>query len=156
MTPARRFRNLSDRRWAFISAVLENGGRGRAAAIQAGYSSGSASITATKLFASDAVLAVLASAIEANPNSKSHQDLKRRLLLPSRPRAARLRFQMLLNNERPLVVRGKAVISDTGEEQLRDHVARYADDFGANSRCEKSDQAENPSNPKTIPAKAPV
>ena len=137
------YSRITPRRLKFIAEFLRNGGRGRDAALFAGYAASSAGVVSCKLLQDDRVLALIAA--EITRRAPFCAEARRRLLLPSRKKHLRLRFEMLLAGGGVPKIIGTtakpALITDADGEAMRDHVAKFADVFdstpsGAGSRCQ--------------------
>jgi hypothetical protein len=131
---------ITRRRARFVREYLASCGNATAAARAAGYSRSGASVTGSNLLNDDRILAAIVA--EARSGAPSAAAAVRRLLLPSRPAASRVRVEMLLAAEAPapalIGITRPYLAIDPSDAALRDHVARDSAALGAEFRCQAS------------------
>lgn len=140
----------------FVSLFRQNGGRGSPAAIGAGYSRSSASVTSTKLLKTPRVLELIAAEIRRHPGDYASTRCAQRLLRESRPEWLRKRFRLALDKHAAVKVVGSAehpaLIADPGEEAMRDHIAKHGGELGlgADLRCLSTKNPEIPESQQCV------
>lgn len=134
----KKLRRITPRRVRFVHAFVANGGNATAAALAVGYSPAGARVTGSLLLNDDWVLAAIVA--EISRGAPGADAVLRRLLLPSRPAADRLRVEVLLQRGRAsLGLIGSPdhprAIIDPVEVAERDQVVRLAGELGVSVRA---------------------